>query len=603
MAVWTALRSSACALLIGVSLGATAQTAAQTASPVPAGAASRELAALFEQNWEWRMTNFPQFSTFLGETRYNDRLADNSPAAIRRRQQQAVDDLKRAQAIDPAQLTPDERVSRAAFIRELSGRIEIARFYGDLPIQGPAPVTLGGGPQVFWPALVRATRFATVADYDAYVKRLAAMPRAIDELKAEMTAGVAAGWSPPRESVVKVPAQIAAQVVADPTASAFFAPFAKFPPGIDSAEQQRLREAGRRIIAEQVIPAFEGLRRFYETEYLPRTRTSVSAAAQPGGIAYYDALLREQTSTDLTSQQIHDRGIAEVARIEAEMDAVMRGTGFKGTRAEFLAYLRGDPKFYWTTPDEMLAALRDIAKRADAQLPPLFRELPRLPYGIRSMPRERGAAAEHYTRGAADGSRAAWFEANTNDMRRRPKWQMPAIVLHETVPGHHTQTARAQELQALPRFRREAFLPGYGEGWALYAERLGLEMGMYEDPYDRYGYLSAELLRATRMVVDTGLHAKGWSRAQAIDYMRQHTTEADSFIESEVDRYIVQAGQATTYKVGQMKILELRQRAQAALGSKFDVRAFHNVILDSGALPLSVVEENVDRWIASQKAS
>lgn len=565
------------------------------------GNAGKQLNSLFSEYWEWVMATNPGFATFLGDGRYNDRLTDQSAAAILKRRAEADEFLRRATAIDPAGLEAQERLSRAVFIRDLTKSKELQRFYGALALTSAHPVNQRFGPQFGLPELVRSTRFTSMADYEGYLKRLAAIPMFLEQTTEMLKTGATNGWTPPRVTVQDVPVQIGAQIVSDPTKSAFFAPFNKFPADIPAPARERLRAAGEAVIRDKVVPAYASFRTYFETEYLPRTRTDIAASSLPGGAPYYDALLRDLTTTDLTAQQIHDTGLAEVKRIEAEMDAVMRESGFKGTRAEFVKFLWSDPKFFWASPGEMLAGLRDMSKRADAEMPKLFRELPRQPYGIRAMPPERGRAAESYTPGAADGSRAGYFEANTNNLKGRPKWQMPTVVLHEAAPGHHTQNARAQEMAGVPTFRRHSWKAAYSEGWALYAERLGYEMAMYDDPYDRYGNLSGELLRATRMVVDTGIHAKGWSREQAVEYMKQHTTEDDAFIVSEVDRYIVWPGQATTYKVGQLKILELRARARSALGDSFDLRAFHNVIIDSGPLPLSVVEENVDLWITAQK--
>ena len=564
--------------------------------------ASIELNRLFEESWDWVMMTSPVYATFVGDRRFNDRLSDLSPAAVMRDRATGRAFLQRAEAIDPATLTASERVSRSVFIREFKNRQRINQFFGELPLISAYPVTQTFGPQIVLPQLVRATSFNRVDDYNTYLRRLNAVPVFIDQTIDQLRLGAANGWTPPRVALQGIPAQINAQIVSDPTQSVFFAPFKSFPAEVPVAEQARLRKEGEAAIRDAVIPAYVRLKQYFETDYLPKARVGLAAGTLPGGPEYYDALLENQTTTNLTAQQIHDSGLKEVARIEAEMEGVMRSTGFRGTRAEFVAFLWSDPKFFYATAAEMLMGYRDIAKRADAELPRLFWELPRQPYGIRSMPPERGSAAEHYTRGAGDGSRAGFFEANTNDPKRRAKWQMPTLVLHETVPGHHTQVARAQEMTDLPAFRRFAFNPAFGEGWALYAERLGNEMGMYADPYDRYGHLSGELLRASRMVVDTGIHAKRWSRDEAIAYMKAHTTEDDAFIASEVDRYIVNPGQATTYKVGQLKILELRERATAALGPKFDLRRFNNAIIDTGPVPLSVMEENIATWIASEKA-
>ena len=304
----------------------------------------------------------------------------------------------------------------------------------------------------------------------------------------------------------------------------------------------------------------------------------------------------------MSVQEVHDLGLSEVARIGKEMDATVAASGFKGTRAEFQKSIRVDPRFLYTNAEDLLAGYRDIAKRADAQLPRLFAELPRLPYGIRAMPPEEGENAEHYSLGAADGSRAGYFEANVNTLSRRPKWEMETLLLHEAVPGHHLQIARAQEMKDLPDFRRNAFFVAYLEGWALYAESLGYEMGFYADPYSKFGNLSAEMHRAARLVVDTGLHTFGWTRERAIAYLEDNAALTPEFAAAEVDRYIVLPGQATAYKIGELRIKALRARARAELGDKFDLRRFHNALIDNGALPLDVLDEQITEWIAGERA-
>jgi uncharacterized protein (DUF885 family) len=369
------------------------------------------------------------------------------------------------------------------------------------------------------------------------------------------------------------------------------------------AEQERLAAAGRRVIEEKVIPAFRSLKNFYETRYLPAAPERLAASALPAGPPYYQAWLDWNTSTDMTPRQLHDLGLAEVARIGVQMDAIAVSTGFKGTRGEFQKFISTDAQFFHTKPEDMLAGYRDIAKRADAELPRLFAELPRQPYGIRAMRPEEGNNAEHYTNGAQDGSRAGFFEANVNDLKTRPKWTMETLLLHEAVPGHHLQTARAQELKTLPAFRRHIWFTAYGEGWALYAESLGDEMGFYKDPYQKFGNLSFEMLRACRLVVDTGLHAYHWTRDRAIDYMVANSGLTREDVTAEIDRYIVWPGQATAYKVGELKIKALRARAKTELGDRFDLRRFHNAVIDSGAVPLQVLVLQIDEWIAREKSA
>jgi uncharacterized protein (DUF885 family) len=350
-----------------------------------------------------------------------------------------------------------------------------------------------------------------------------------------------------------------------------------------------------------VNPAFAQLKRFLEAEYLPASRKELGASTLPAGPAFYALRVRQQTTTDLTPQAIHDIGKGEVARIRREMDRVIASTDFKGTFPEFLEFIRTDPRFFFKTPEARLAAYRDIGKRADAELPKLFAVLPRVPYGVRAMEAFEGDNADHYSPPPLDGSRAGFFEANVNNLEKRPSHEMESTLLHEAVPGHHLQNARARELEGLPLFRRSGWYVAYGEGWALYAESLGYEMGMYKDPYSRFGALSGEMLRACRLVIDTGLHAFGWTREQSIRYLAENSGVHPDFAAAEVDRYIVLPGQALGYKIGELKIKALRAKARAALGDKFDIRRFHNAVLDDGALPLTVLESRIDEWIAIQK--
>jgi uncharacterized protein (DUF885 family) len=344
------------------------------------------------------------------------------------------------------------------------------------------------------------------------------------------------------------------------------------------------------------------MRKFLEEEYLKGARDTISATALPGGKAYYAHAVAQMTTTTLKPEAIHEMGLKEVARIRGEMDKVIAASGFKGTFPEFVQFLKTDPQFYFKKSEDIISAYRDMAKRADAELPKLFAELPRLPYGIRPMEAHEGDNADHYSAGALDGSRAGFFEANSNNPGKRPRYDMEATLLHEAVPGHHLQIARSQELKDLPAFRRTGGYVAYSEGWALYAESLGYEMGFYQDPYSRFGALSAEMLRAVRLVVDTGMHALGWERERAIRYLIDNAGVHEGFATAEIDRYIVWPGQALGYKVGELKIKELRERASKALGDRFSLRRFHNAILDDGALPLNLLEARIDEWIARERS-
>jgi uncharacterized protein (DUF885 family) len=565
---------------------------------------SAQANALFDEYWLWVLREYPDFATlYFGDHRYDDRLRDESAAAVLARAAAAAAFRKRSDQIDAARLPAQERVSLRILQFRLDAALAINKGHGSLPfgvLDSWAPVTQMRGLHLDLPQLAQAARFRSVADYEAWLKRLDAVPGSVSQLIERMTLAMAAGWVPPKVAIAGVPQQLDAQLVDDVQKSPEYAPFKSFPKDMPPAEQSRLKQAGERAIRGSVIPAFRSLKSFYETRYLGSAAQRLGLSNLPGGPAYYQAWLDWNTTTRLTPRQIHDLGLAEVARIGAQMDAIVAASGFKGTRAQFQEFLTTDPQFFFTKPQDMLAGYRDIAKRADAALPALFAELPRQTYGIRAMPPEEGNNAERYMPGSQDGGRPGWFEANVNDLKTRPKWTMETLLLHEAVPGHHLQIARAQELGQLPAFRRYTWFVAFGEGWALYAESLGDEMGFFKDPHQKFGNLSFEMLRACRLVVDTGLHAFGWSREQAIDYMVENSGLTRADVTAEVDRYLVLPGQATAYKIGELKIKELRAKAKARLGERFDLRRFHNAIIDNGAVPLAVLDQSIDDWIASE---
>jgi uncharacterized protein (DUF885 family) len=574
--------------------------------------ADQRFTSLLADHWEWYARDAPENATLRGDNRYNDRLTDYSPEAVAARKAHWADLLKELRSFDPTQLAPQNRVSLQVLSTIAVNRARVDGFFSNLPFgatdasqMGWSPITQMYGPQFALPLLAKSTSFRTVADYDAYVKRLAAVPQLIGQYRQQMQAAVDAGWVQPGVAVQRVPEELDAQIAPDPAQSPLFVPFSKYPVDIAQADQRRLTESARQVLADQVIPAFRELKSFYESTYLPAAarRKELGVSKLPGGADFYQALITNNTTTTtLTARDIRDIGLREVARIRAEQESLIARIGFKGTRAEFVKFLHDSPQFYYDKPEEMLTGYRDIAKRADAELPKLFAELPRLPYGIRAMPAYEGDNSEHYIRGSGDGTRAGFFEANVNHLRTRPKYNMEALLLHEAVPGHHLQVARAQELKDLPDFRRFGFFIAYAEGWALYAESLGDEMGFYSDPYSKFGQLSAEMMRACRLVVDTGLHAFGWSRERAILYLIDNAALNEDFAKAEVDRYIVWPAQALGYKIGELKIKELRTKAKAALGDRFDLRHFHNAVIDDGPLPLDVLESRIDEWIAARKA-
>jgi len=576
------------------------------------GSADQRFATLVADHWEWYAREVPENSTLRGDNRYNDRLTDQSPAAVQARKSYWIELLSRLRSFDPAQLTLQNRVSLQVLTTLATTRTQIDGFFPNAPYgasdvflaTGWSPVTQMYGPQFTLPLLAKSAPFRTVADYEAYLKRLAAIPQLLSQYQFQMRSAVDAGWVPPAVAIQRVPAQLEAQIVSEPARSPLFLPFSQFPADIAEPDRQRLTDAGRKMLSEQIVPAFRQFKQAYESTYLPSAsrRSGLGVTELPGGADYYQALITASTTTSLTAREIHDVGLREVARIRSEMEAVIARAGFKGTRAEFVRFLHDSPQFYYDKREDMLAGYRDIAKRADAELPKLFAELPRLPYGIRAMPDYEGDNAEHYVMGSADGSRAGYFEANVNHLRTRPRYNMEDLLLHEGVPGHHLQIARAQELTSLPDFRRFSFFIAYIEGWALYSESLGDEMGFYTDPYSKFGQLSAEMMRACRLVVDTGLHAFGWTRERAIAYMTDNAALNEDFATAEVDRYLVMPAQALGYKIGELRIKALRAKAKAALGDRFDLRRFHNALIDDGALPLDVLEARIDEWIAARRS-
>jgi uncharacterized protein (DUF885 family) len=406
----------------------------------------------------------------------------------------------------------------------------------------------------------------------------------------------------PRIIMERIPAQIEKQIVSDPTQSGFYRPFLRFPASISAADQQRLQQQARQAVEQQVVPAFTKFKQFFVSEYLPACYDQVGAWQLPQGGELYAYFVRHFTTTNLTPEEVYQTGLREVARINAEMDRIMQQTGFKGTRAEFFHFLRTDPQFFYKTPEELFEAYKALAKTIDPNLVKVFRTLPREPYGVEAIPTAFApdTTAAYYRQGAADGSRAGTYFVNLYKPDARPKWEMMALSLHESVPGHHTQIARAHELGEMPKFRRYGESTVYVEGWALYAESLGDDMGLYSDPYSKFGQLSYEMWRAVRLVVDTGMHVKHWTREQAIRYFMENCPKHELDITNEIDRYIAWPGQALAYKTGELKIKELRARAREKLGAKFDLKEFHDVVLGSGSLPLDILERNVDDWVAAK---
>jgi uncharacterized protein (DUF885 family) len=570
-----------------------------SAAPDAKAAPAVALHALFETEWERGLRENPVSASLRGDRRWNDRWRDDSEEAHQRRLQDDRAALAALAQIDRSALGDSDRVSYDMFAWELEGRIAGARFRTHL-----VPLNQRGGVQTL-DSIVDSLRFASAVDFEDWNARLRGIGAVVDTTIALMRQGIEEGRVPPRVTMQRIPPQIASQIVDEATASRFYRPFVSLPDAIDAATAARLRAAAVEAITEVVVPAYRRFHAFFVDEYLPAARDSIAARELPDGEALYGHLAGRYTTTTLTPEQIHEIGLQEVARIRAEMDRVIAKVGFDGTFTEFLDFLRSDPRFYHDSPEALFESYLAIAKRIDPELVKVFhlRGIPRMPYGLRPIPDNIApdTTTAYYSRPADDGSRAGYYYVNLYRPEVRPKYEMMVLSIHEAVPGHHFQIARTQELTDLPRFRRSASITAYVEGWALYSERLGHEMGLYDDAYDHFGQLTYDMWRAVRLVVDTGIHHKGWSRQQAIDFFRANAAKTEADIVNEIDRYIAWPGQALAYKIGQMKISELRERAERTLGERFDLRDFHEVVLDQGALPLQVLEQRVDGWLAAQK--
>jgi uncharacterized protein (DUF885 family) len=580
-------------------LAGCAQTSLPTPQSTPVPDEARKLHALFDATWEEGAQQFPEWATYRGDHRYGDRLADMSAQAIEARDRQLAQRLQQARAIDASRLPASDRVSLSMFIDRLQRELDEVHFPGWRTMSLRAL----GGPHTALADLLSVSPVNSTAQVEQMLSRLAAYPQRMDQEIALLRSGLRSGWVSSQDVLQRVLAQIDAQLATDVTGSPHYRPFTRLGRDIAPAEQDALQRRAREAIATQVNPALRKLRTFIADDYLPKAPADGALLRQPNGERVYAMLVRHRTTTDLSPEQIHEIGVRELARIRAEMEAVQREMKFSGSFAAFVEHLNTDPKYFHKSPEALLAGYRDIGKRLDAQMPKLFAELPRMPYGIDPMPAHMGAnRAEYYNGPALDGSRAGIFFANILAYQRRPIWGMETLVAHEAMPGHHLQVARAAELKDLPQFRRSGFgYTAFVEGWALYAETLGFELGLYQQPESRFGHLQWQAFRAARLVVDTGIHAKGWGRQQAIDFMVERTGVDRGFVESEIDRYTSEPAQALAYMIGKLKFDELRDRARQRLGARFDIRKFHNAVLDHGALPLSTLEQLVDEWIAQEQ--
>ncbi len=542
---------------------------------------------IYEQEWSWR--NGQSGISTSGEAQPNGARLDNVDAAS---QQARLDYwqkvLTHLDSIDPKQLSAEDQVNYAIYHAQIQNLLAVQQFkQWQMPFNSDS---------AFWSELgdvLEGDNLRTPQDYRHYLDRLGQVPSYFQQQIANMRDGLARGFTVPREVLNGRDVSIASVAdLKDPTQSSFYKPFEKMPNTITPADAAKLRDEAKTVIAAKVIPAYGNLLTFFRNEYVPKARTTLAAEAMPDGKAWYRQQIIEYTTLDLSPDAIHQVGLDQVAKIHAEMVKTMQETGFKGSFADFLHFLRTDPQFYAKTPDELLMRTAWVAKQVDAQLGKEFGRLPRQRFAIVPVPAD---IAPYYTSGRGG---AGTYLVNTYDLPSRPLYNMPALTLHESMPGHSLQLALAAEQKGQPAFRREGYISAYGEGWGLYSEFLGNEMGIYKTPYDRFGYLTYQMWRACRLVVDTGIHHLGWTRQQAIDYMTQNTALSDREIANEVDRYISWPGQALSYELGYLKILELRQKAEEALGPKFDIRHFHDTVLQVGSVPLPVLEQRIDRFIA-----
>ena len=552
--------------------------------------------ALLDEAWEWRLVQSPVFASSLGDRRFNDKWADLSIGAIEARHQQRQTFLDRLTAIDSAGLSANDQLNYDLFRRELHNGIDGHQYKNYL-----MPINQRGGVQSLESTAERL-RMQTVKDYEDWLARMAAVPEVIEQTMALQEQGRKSGYMPPKILMKRIPDQLAQQTVENPEDSPFFLAFESMPDTMAEEDKSRLRESAKEIIDESIVPAYRDFSRYFTDTYLPASRDSIGASELPNGEAFYEYRTQLYTTTQMTPDEIHRLGLNEVKRIRDEMQLLIDELEFDGDFADFLHFLRSDPQFYYEDPDDLYEAYLATCKRIDPELVKLFGKLPRMPYGLRPIPDNIApdTTTAYYNGPAADGSRAGYYYVNLYKPEVRPKYEIEVLSVHEAMPGHHLQIALAQELEDVPDFRRYSGFTAFIEGWGLYSESLGYELGLYKDPYSRFGALTYEMWRAVRLVVDTGMHYKGWTRQQAIDFFKDNAAKTELDIINEIDRYIGWPGQALAYKIGQLKILGLRRQAEQALGDDFDIRAFHDELLGAGAIPLEVLETRMNRWLTRQ---
>ncbi len=561
--------------------------------------AGEDFNALLDEAWEWHLAENPMVASRAGDRRYNTEWRDGSLTAIEQRHLQRRDFLRRVYAIDRAALPEADKLNYELFRRDMQRRVDEHQFKGFL-----MPFSQRGGVQNL-DNQANQLRFETVGDFEDWLARMDKIDTVVDQTIEVANRGIERGFVLPRVLMERIPDQIDVQLVENGEESPFYRTFETMPGSITKKDQERLREAAIKTIEDTVVPAYRKLARYFEKTYLPATRETVGLSSLPNGSAWYEFLARRYTTTVMTPDEIHRTGLEEVKRIRGEMQQIIDELGFEGDFQDFLTFLRTDPQFYYDNPDDLYEAYLATSKRIDPELVKLFGTLPRMPYGVKPIPDAIApdTTTAYYSRPAADGSRAGIYWVNLYRPEVRPKYEIEVLSVHEAMPGHHLQLAIQQEIGDMPDFRRYTGFTAFVEGWGLYSESLGYDLGLYKDAYSRFGALTYDMWRAVRLVVDTGIHYKGWTRQQAIDFFKDNAAKTEHDIVNEIDRYIVMPGQALAYKIGQLKILSLRAQAEATLGDDFDVREFHDVLLGGGALPLDILQRRMDDWLAQQLAA
>ncbi|MCA0899508.1 DUF885 domain-containing protein [Microbulbifer agarilyticus] len=567
---------------------------------LPKTGASEKLSALQDLRYRWIMESYPENATYQGYPGVERDWTDQSLKSIERRKGQTRKLLATSRQLNEDKLSDSEKLDYQLLYQDLLLEVRGYQFPEHL-----LPINHMSGIQRSVPAVLNAMPKRTAADYEDILARLDKLPGLIEQTKILMELGLEQKLTPPQITLRDLPGQIRALIPQDPAQSPLLKAFNNMPASIAETRKNRLRTRAHNIYRKSLVPNWQRLAEFAEREYIPQASTETAFTKNADGIRWYAYKVREQTTTDLSPAEIHQIGLEEVRRIRAQMDAIIEKTGFDGDFKAFTDFLRNDPQFYHVTREDLLKQYRDIAKRIDGEIPALFRTLPRLPYGIKRIPEysEKSQTTAYYQPGSMETGRAGVFFANTYNLKSRPIWEMEALTVHEAVPGHHLQIALAQEQQDIHPLRRTKMYTGYVEGWGLYSESLGYDLGLYQDPYSEFGALTYDMWRAVRLVVDTGMHQLGWSRDEAIRYFMDNSAKPEHDVVVEIDRYLVWPGQALAYKVGQLKILEIRARSEEALGNNFDIRQFHDALLGAGALPLNLLETRMNRWIESQGGS